>query len=64
MIAMVEIRSYKASMEILLLVDRVSEEELFHSQMGKRNETRQVAMYLLTELCNKSLKEIARSFWY
>ena len=30
-----------------------------HSQRGKRNEARQVAMYLIRELCNKSLKEIA-----
>ena len=32
------------------------------AQKGKRNEARQVAMYLIRELCNKSLKEIAQSF--
>ena len=32
------------------------------AQKGKRNEARQVAMYLIRELCKKSLKEIAQSF--
>jgi len=43
-------------------VYKVSEESLFHGQRGKRNEARQVAMYLIRELCDKSLKEIAQSF--
>ena len=43
-------------------VYKVSEEDLFHGQRGKRNEARQVAMYLIRELCNKSLKEIAEYF--
>ena len=29
---------------------------------GRRNEARQVAMYLIRELCETSLKEIARLF--
>ncbi len=43
-------------------VYKVSEESIFCGQRGKRNEARQVAMYLIRELCNKSLKEIAQSF--
>ena len=43
-------------------VYKVSEEALFRGQRGKRNEARQVAMYLIRDLCDKSLKEIAQSF--
>ena len=43
-------------------VYKVSEEALFHSQKGRSNEARQVAMYLIRELCDTSLKEIARLF--
>jgi hypothetical protein len=43
-------------------VYKVSEESIFRGQRGKRNEARQVAMYLIRELCNKSLKEITQSF--
>jgi REP element-mobilizing transposase RayT len=43
-------------------VYKVSEGALFHSQRGRRNEARQVAMYLIRELCDTSLKEIARLF--
>jgi chromosomal replication initiation ATPase DnaA len=43
-------------------VYKVSEEGLFRGQRGKRNEARQVAMYLIRELCDKSLKKIAQSF--
>jgi hypothetical protein len=35
---------------------------LFANRIGKRNEARQVAMYLIRKLCKKSLKEIAQSF--
>jgi len=41
---------------------KVSKEDIFHGQRGKRNEARQVAMYLIRELCDKSLKEIAEVF--
>jgi hypothetical protein len=41
---------------------RVSEEGLFRGQRGKRNKARQVAMYLIRDLCDKFLKEIAQSF--
>jgi putative transposase len=41
---------------------RVSEEDLFHGRRGQRNEARQVTMYLIRELCDRSLKEIARVF--
>ena len=40
----------------------VSEESLLHGKRGKRNEPRQVAMYLVRELCNKSLHAIAELF--
>lgn len=40
----------------------VSEGEIFHRRRGERNEARQVAMYMLRELCGKSLKEIAEVF--
>ncbi len=42
-------------------VYKVSKEGLFRGQRGKGNEARQVAMYLIRELCDKSLKEIAQS---
>ena len=35
----------------------VSEESLLRGKRGKRNEARQAAMYLIRELCDKSLKE-------
>ena len=41
---------------------QVSEESLLHGKRGKRNEARQVAMYLVRELCNKSLNNIAELF--
>ena len=40
----------------------VPEEELLHGQRGTRNEARQVAMYLIRELSNRSLKHIAETF--
>lgn len=40
----------------------VSEETLLHGKRGRRNEARQVAMYLVRELCNKSLHTIAELF--
>ena len=40
----------------------VSEDSLLHGKRGKRNEARQVAMYLVRELCNKSLHDIAELF--
>jgi putative transposase len=40
----------------------VSEGEIFHRRRGERNEARQVAMYLIRELCDKSLKEVAEIF--
>ena len=40
----------------------VSDEDLFQGRRGKRNEARQVAMYLVRELCDSSLKEIAEVF--
>lgn len=40
----------------------VSEENLLQGKRGKRNEARQVAMYLVRELCNKSLNNIAELF--
>ena len=43
-------------------VYQVSEEEIFQGRRGKRNEARQVAMYLVRELCDMSLKEIAEVF--
>jgi REP element-mobilizing transposase RayT len=43
-------------------VYQVSEEEIFQGRRGKRNEARQVAMYLIRELCDMSLKEIAEVF--
>ena len=44
-------------------VYKVSEEGLFHGQRGKRNEAWQVAMYLIRELCDKSLKEHSPFRW-
>lgn len=41
---------------------KVSEKSLFCRTRGKGNEPRQVAMYLVRELCDKSLKEIAEYF--
>ncbi len=43
-------------------VYKVPEEVLFRGQRGKRNEARQVAMYLIRDLCDRSLKERAQSF--
>jgi len=43
-------------------VYRVSKESLLYGKRGKRNEPRQVAMYLVRELCNKSLHDIAKLF--
>jgi len=40
----------------------VSEASLLHGKRGRRNEARQVAMYLVRELCNKSLHTIAELF--
>jgi putative transposase len=40
----------------------VSDEKLFQGRRGKRNEARHVAMYLIRQLCDKSLKEIAEIF--
>jgi len=40
----------------------VSEASLLHGKRGRRNEARQVAMYLVRELCNKSLHTIAEVF--
>jgi hypothetical protein len=40
----------------------VSEGEIFHGRRGERNEARQVAMYLIRELCDKSLKEVTEIF--
>jgi len=40
----------------------VSEASLLQGKRGKRNEARQVAMYLVRELCNKSLHTIAEVF--
>ncbi|MFQ6094481.1 MAG: helix-turn-helix domain-containing protein [bacterium] len=41
---------------------RVSREDLFQGRRGYRNEPRQVAMYLVRQLCGRSLKEIAEVF--
>jgi len=41
---------------------RVSEEDLFKGRRGQRNEARQVAMYLIRQLCDRSLREIAEVF--
>jgi len=41
---------------------RVSEASLLYGKRGTRNEARQVAMYLVKELCNKSLHTIAELF--
>lgn len=40
----------------------VSEGEIFHGRRHERNEARQVAIYLIRELCDKSLKEIVEVF--
>jgi hypothetical protein len=40
----------------------VSEGEIFQRRRGERNEARQVAMYLIRDLCDKSLREIAEIF--
>ena len=40
----------------------VSEKDLFQGRRGQRNEVRQVAMYLIRELCDTSLRENARLF--
>jgi putative transposase len=37
-------------------VYKVSEETLFHSRRGRSNEARQVAMHLIRELCETSLR--------
>jgi len=41
---------------------QVSEEALFQGRRGKRNEARQVAMYLIRELCDSTLSEVADIF--
>jgi len=43
-------------------VYQVAEGDLLQGRRGKRNEARQVAMYLMRELCDSSLKEIAGTF--
>jgi hypothetical protein len=40
----------------------VSEGDLFQGRRGRRNEARQVAMYLIRELCDSTLKEVAEVF--
>ncbi len=42
---------------------KVAEQGLFRGQSGKGNEARHVAMYLIRELCNKSLKEHSPFRW-
>jgi len=41
---------------------KVYEDNLFQGKRGQRNEARQVAMYLIRELCDQSLKEIQEFF--
>jgi len=43
-------------------VYQVAEADVLRGRRGKRNEARQVAMYLTRELCDTSLKEIAEVF--
>jgi chromosomal replication initiation ATPase DnaA len=43
-------------------VYQVSEEVLFQGRRGKRNEARQVVMYLMRELCGSTLGEVAEIF--
>jgi REP element-mobilizing transposase RayT len=40
----------------------VSQKDLLHGRSGRRNEARQVAMYLVKRLCDRPLKEIAEIF--
>lgn len=40
----------------------VTERNLFKGRRGKRNEARQVAMYMIRELCDSTLKEVAEIF--
>lgn len=43
-------------------VYKVSKDDLFYVQRGRGNEARQVAMYLIRELCYQLLKKIAEVF--
>jgi len=41
---------------------QISEDEVFRRRRGQRNEARQVAMYLMRELCDQRLQQIAEVF--
>ena len=49
-------------LETVAKVYRVPETELLSGRRGQRNEARQVAMYMMRELCAISLGEIAQTF--
>jgi REP element-mobilizing transposase RayT len=48
--------------KVVAEIYQFAEDALFQTRRGQRNEARQVAMYLIRELCDLSLKEIAWLF--